>query len=47
MVLENLKYNPWGCSICFLHSNPMPQVTPNGVSHAESGVAEFSKTIFA
>ena len=31
MVLENLKYNPWGGSICSLHSNPMPQVTPLGV----------------
>ena len=30
MVLENLKYNPWG-GICSLHSNLMPQVTPLGV----------------
>ena len=36
-----------GRNICSLHPNPMPQVTPLGVSHAESGVVEFSQTIFA
>ena len=36
-----------GCSICSFHSNPMPQVTPNGVNHMNSSVAVFSQTIFA
>ena len=36
-----------GRSICSLHPNSMPQVTPNGVSHTKGNVADFSKTIFA
>ena len=34
-----------GRNVCSIHSNPMPQVTPLGVSHTNSSLADFSKTI--